>query len=87
MVIDPSEELLYDFNVAIYGCQASYRTAWLTIWATCDIALLGAAFDPSYVSTVVIFASALTANYIAEAAMYDCYDTAADVFFSKLSRL
>lgn len=87
MVADDANELFFDYNNSISACRSSYRSQWITIWATTDIALLGAAFDPSYISTAVIFTSAVTATLIAESAMFDCFDDASSIFFSKFSRL
>ena len=53
MVADPVNELFFNYNNSMEARRSAYRTNWLIIWSTTNIALLGAAFDPSYISTIV----------------------------------
>ena len=87
MVADPANELFFDYNNSMEACRSAYRTNWLIIWSTTNIALLGAAFDPSYISTIVIFTSAVAATLIAENAMLGSFNDASNIFFSKYSRV
>ncbi len=82
LMVAPSDpDPLYDYNSAVSSCQASYRYTFLTIWTAADIGLTAALFDPTGISSISVFATAVVATDIARAQMFDCFDRATDVFY------
>ncbi len=81
-----NQDDLYDFNMAIAGCQAAYRSNFISIWAAADITMVATSWETSGLGTIAAFITACVLTEIAHNAMYECYDLAAGQFFHDIAQ-